>query len=167
MTAVTLQDLISNTMKFDKNRLIYTPDIKVSIKSMIPFLRSKFLFINAIALSGTDPKKKYNLSMAFYKLDFITDLDKPGIKVTYDNSTVVLPPIYKDTTPVRVRCQCHDYYFTWGWWNHNQGASYGPRQKPYVRKTTTYPERNPAEYPGLCKHLLNMVSLLKDEGILK
>ena len=52
-----------------------------------------------------------------------------------------------------VRCDCKDYYFTASYWNFRNGCQWGPPAKPYIRKTTTYPERNPMHIPFMCKHI--------------
>lgn len=48
---------------------------------------------------------------------------------------------------------CKDYYFTGSYWNFRNGCQWGPPAKPYIRKTTTYPERNPQHVPFMCKHI--------------
>lgn len=60
--------------------------------------------------------------------------------------------------PVKVSCSCSSYYFWFIYANAKAGANVGGMNfKKYVRKTPVtdprYPEKNPHNYPGLCKHL--------------
>lgn len=55
---------------------------------------------------------------------------------------------------------CKDFYFTWQWYDKLNSALFGPPFPKYVRKTATYPERNPPHVTGLCKHLLKLVEIL-------
>jgi hypothetical protein len=99
-------------------------------------------------------------TMKDMKAKGILSLTKDSILCVYNNKVweVQKPNMYK--TPCRVRCTCHDFYFTWGWWDYAIGCLAGPRPKPYRRKTSTYPERNPQHIPGLCKHIFNAASLM-------
>jgi len=66
---------------------------------------------------------------------------------------------------VSVRCSCPDFYFTFSYWNWAQGAIFGVRPRPYRRKTTTRPPRNPGKHPGCCKHCLNSFAVLFRSGL--
>lgn len=59
-----------------------------------------------------------------------------------------------DTSTVRVRCSCQDFYFCYSYWNKQNKALAGGLVRPYQRKTTNRPERNPHHIPGVCKHLI-------------
>lgn len=94
------------------------------------------------------------------KVNGVLNLTDKSILCTYKGKVyeVEKPNMYK--TSCRIRCTCHDFYFTFGWWDYNEGALAGPRPKPYRRKTTWWPERNPQHVPGLCKHIYNSAALL-------
>lgn len=62
---------------------------------------------------------------------------------------------------------CSDYYFTFAWWNWLKGVNYAKKPIPYQRKTTTYPERNPEHYLGICKHIKALVEELFELDILE
>ena len=60
---------------------------------------------------------------------------------------------------------CKDYFFTWAYYNMRAGCLYGPAPKPYVRKTTWMPPRNPMGVPGACKHIYNAWNILRNSGL--
>lgn len=60
---------------------------------------------------------------------------------------------------------CADEFFTWALWKYNAGCLFGPKPKPYQRKTQTYPQRNPQHLVGVCKHVTNAWTVLRDSGL--
>lgn len=70
-----------------------------------------------------------------------------------------------------VRCSCEAYYFWFSYANRGAGAAHGARFKPYERKTPPsdprFPPKNPANIPGLCKHLLLVQSALSNSDFFK
>jgi hypothetical protein len=70
-----------------------------------------------------------------------------------------------DSTPIRVRCSCRDYYFTYEWYNKRSGALAGGPHSVYTRKTATRPERNPAHLPGMCKHLIRQIIVMRQHKL--
>lgn len=66
--------------------------------------------------------------------------------------------------PCMIRCSCADFYFTFSYWNWRQGTAFGPKPRRYVRKTRTYPPRNPGHHPGFCKHVYNSLLLMQTMG---
>lgn len=68
--------------------------------------------------------------------------------------------------PVKVRCSCSDYRFTWAFSNKMEGSFTGEKFPVYV-PTGTRPPRNPDNLPGLCKHLIGAFRVLKDIGYLR
>lgn len=73
--------------------------------------------------------------------------------------------------PVMMKCQCRDFMFTWekplaeegGLWPNNRWTKY-QRLTP---KGSGYPERNPKEKMGYCKHVATMLQYLYDSGLLR
>lgn len=66
-----------------------------------------------------------------------------------------------------VNCSCSDYYVRCGWYNYEAGAHLGP--KPVSLKGRNNGDEtvmNIHKSPGLCKHLMVLVSLLLNGGIL-
>ena len=61
---------------------------------------------------------------------------------------------------------CKDFFYTWAWPASKMGhCLYGPPPKPYKRKTTWMPPRNPNNIIGCCKHIVNAWKVLADSGL--
>lgn len=67
---------------------------------------------------------------------------------------------------VRVSCTCSDYYYTISPYNYKAGAHLGPKPTFPSTSNKVKPVRNQQKNPGLCKHLMMMVVLLLNGGIL-
>lgn len=62
---------------------------------------------------------------------------------------------------VRVRCSCPDFYFTFAYWDWEKKVIFGPKPRPYTRKSVNGKPRNPGKFPGFCKHVMNSLLLLQ------
>lgn len=67
--------------------------------------------------------------------------------------------------PVKVRCDCHDFRWRFAYYNKKNDSLYGAEPPPYKR-VTNRPPVNPKKLPGMCKHLLNVVKHMKQNGVL-
>ena len=76
------------------------------------------------------------------------------------------PSAVGDFHPVSVNCDCQEFRFSWAEYNKKQKALIGGKVKPYTRKTTTRPDRNPLHTPGVCKHIFALLKALESEGLL-
>ncbi len=132
---------------------------------MTPVLNSNQLVINALA-QGT---KLYTLTMSIFDVSYSdTKSSEYPLTVTLpDGSYKYAKQIKISNAKAQIRCGCSDFYFTWSHWNKVNKVLAGPRMAPYVRKTTTYPERNPKKVPGSCKHIIDLTLKLKQLKILK
>lgn len=72
-----------------------------------------------------------------------------------DGKDYNIQPIDPNKNTCQVRCNCLDFYYRFATWNFDDGSLYGKKPQPYV-KTTERPPVNPAQAPGLCKHLMKM-----------
>lgn len=112
----------------------------------------QLLVVRGQVVPKTDPSARiYRTSFSFFKVHFNSKRTRQfPIRVeNKDGLLVHAERVREDYHPVRVRCSCKDYYFTWWWWNNQNKSHSGPRLPKYVRKTDTYPERNPLHIPGL------------------
>ena len=72
------------------------------------------------------------------------------------------------TLPVRVRCSCADYYYTFGFYNYKRRCNIGSAPAPYERvggNKDIITIRNPRRLPGLCKHLIFFIDMLMHDSI--
>lgn len=59
---------------------------------------------------------------------------------------------------------CKDEFFTWAYYKYNAKCLYGPKPRPYIRKTTWMPPRNAHGLIGCCKHVHNAWAILRNSG---
>jgi len=131
--------------------------------------REKQLYIQATNRSA-DKTRLYRTTIVF---EGITNSDVPDKNhpIPYSSKGQGIE-LYLKTIMVRdrirTRCQCQDYYFMWEFWNKQNKALVGPH-KTYVRVSppSGRPPVNPAEAPGLCKHLLVLIKKLMADGVIK
>ncbi len=81
-----------------------------------------------------------------------------------------------ETSDIRVWCSCSDYYWTFQFYNvENKVDIYGKYPARYVPKTKkgfeafkkNQPLRNPGRHPGMCKHLMLLLAMLMEKGVVK
>lgn len=101
----------------------------------------------ATIMSQTDPKA-YTAILEFLRVE---DQTIPSIEL-HD---------------VRVRCSCKAFYFYYSYWDKQNQTLSGPNPTPYVRKTTYLPEKNPRHIPGICKHLVRLAIVLRNEKLIQ
>lgn len=72
---------------------------------------------------------------------------------------------------VRVRCSCPMFFFWFAYPNYKNRALSGPPPRKYTpvpasrRKRAPGPPKNPEQRPGVCKHLVRLFIILKDERL--
>lgn len=66
---------------------------------------------------------------------------------------------------VMMRCSCMSYRFRFDKANRDHGAGTGARFRIYHRKTNRKPN-NPLNLPGFCKHALEFVTYLQQQGFI-
>jgi len=104
----------------------------------------------------------------------------------FENSTIFATSdgegynVIEDNIPedsdIRVWCSCSDYYWTFQFYNVENGVDiWGKYPDRYVPKTKkgfeafrkNQPLRNPGRNPGMCKHLMLLLSMLMDRGVVQ
>ena len=81
-----------------------------------------------------------------------------------------------ETSDIRVWCSCSDYYWTFQFYNveHKVDIFDRPPER-YIPKTKrgfeafrkNQPVRNPYRHPGMCKHLVLLLSMLMEKGVVQ
>jgi hypothetical protein len=162
----TLRDLFTSTIKLSANRKNPPTSPKPSLDKIIPFAGTNTCLFQ-ISMNGVTVKARHRVNVFFYGLE-ISRVPKENFIETEDKTGkywIEKPQVY--TTPVLLRCTCPDHFFTWGWWNFYKKALFGPKQKPYIRKTKNWPERNPKKYPGFCKHVFWAIRIMQNSHLWK
>lgn len=155
----TIRDLLIGSAKIGHKGV----QRRVAITSLNPIMRNKQLVVKAISY-GT---KIYELTYIINGIEYVDQPDaNHRLPVYLKHSKFYCSSATMDSK-IQVRCTCADFYYTWWYWNSKNKNLSGPKMKPYIRKTTTYPERNPIHVPGMCKHLIQLTDKLKSQYIIK
>ncbi len=145
-----------------------TQPIQIVRTDFTPYLGTRNLLVRAQARSGTYNNVFYKPMLFFNEIQF--EDESTNENVTFKATTgedVSMLPIDLNDNIVRVRCDCLDFYFRFAPWNFSNDDIYGPKPKPYVRKTNTRPSVNPTRSPGICKHVMKLTHSMRDARMLK
>ena len=170
-----------------------TGPIQIVRTDFTPYLGTRNLLVRGQARSGTYRNVFYKPMLFFNEVQYVQGEQLPGqpqqrqgaegdmgareaevneqqdtvtIKAT-TGEEVTLTPINLRDNIVRVRCDCLDFYFRFAPWDFSNDDIYGPKPKPYVRKTNTRPSVNPTRSPGICKHVMKLTQACQDAGIVR
>jgi hypothetical protein len=161
---------ITTTLEYllgGQDRLGHTPGPmrRTNIVQQTPVPQNKELIIKAESM-GTS---LYQLTMVIHGVEY-SDKLSPKFPLTVSlgqGNYRFCSQIPVNGTKVQCRCSCPDFYFTWWYWDNKNKALAGPAMRPYVRKTASWPVRNPLSTPGVCKHLKSLTKKLIDLRILR
>ncbi|KKM68314.1 hypothetical protein LCGC14_1462130 [marine sediment metagenome] len=145
-----------------------THPVQIVRTDFTPYIGTRNLLVRGQAKSGTYNNVFYKPMLFFNEIKF-EDEDTPqnvSFKVS-GNEDYHMQPIDLSDNIVRVRCDCLDFYFRFSPWDFSNDDLFGPKPKPYVRKTNNYPPVNPTRSPGICKHIMKLVLTLRDARMLK
>jgi hypothetical protein len=160
----SLGKLEKNTKTLPSDRDGNSDRVQVSNIIFIPYLNEKRLLVKAKAKTQ---KNLYNTAISFNNVKFINDEPLNTISfIAVDGEEYNIKPLILNTDNAKVNCTCLDFYYTFSVWNDNDDSLEAGTPKPYVKKTNR-PPRNPPKVPGMCKHLLKMVDVLKAKGLIK
>lgn len=138
----------------------YEPDLEDSEILFIGLVQSRSGLKNPPARNGRPRLIRYKVQILFKNVYFsLYPHTLTPVEISIPGQELYVERFSKRKSEVQVRCECTDYKMTWAYWNDKNAAHYG-NVEPYVRKTTTYPERNPQHVPGYCKHINNFIQLL-------
>lgn len=84
-----------------------------------------------------------------------------------DRQQHTITPINLREQSVKVSCSCLDFHYRFAAWNHEADALSSQPPPPYIRKTQTRPPANPMHAPGMCKHIVKLVDILKRRKLVR
>jgi hypothetical protein len=123
----------------------------------MPFVGMKTLFIKGTVR---------NEDRQYGSVLLIKDVDYTGneLKITAsDGLEYQMKKLSLENSEVLVRCSCPDFSWRFNYYNHLDSSLYGKKRKKYEHKGG--PVANPQQLPGLCKHLIKLISSVHDAGI--
>jgi hypothetical protein len=157
----SLNDIFQSTVTaFPKTqkRQHATDTIKITQLNWMPFEGMKTLFVRALA---QNEGREYNPVILFKKVQF-----NEGVTLTANNGkTYKVKPLSLEENDVLLRCQCGDFHWRGNYADHLDHSLYGKKRKKY-ESLGLRPPVNPNNDPMMCKHLIKMVKILKESGIL-
>lgn len=137
--------------------------VQIVKMQLVPFVKDGQLLVRATATNGG---RTYNPSMVFSGVTFEPEDTDTNVTFTgANNSDYHIQPIDSNTAPVKVRCDCMDFYWRFAMWNYNADSLNDQPPPPYQKKTNR-PPVNPRKAPGLCKHLMKLTDKLEMSDIL-
>ena len=140
-----------------------TMPIKVRRFEIIPFVGMHTLFIKAEA---ANEDRRYNPIILIKDVQYERQIHPGVIEIVgSDNRLYHLHKPSLNDNDVRVRCQCGDFFYRFHHWDHVDHSLYGRDRKKYVALHNPG-SANPNEAAGMCKHLMKMVEVLRNSGIL-
>jgi len=175
----TWQKLANNAYRMNPKsrgpRYPYTPRFEYSSftsgenrgqKVIVPYKATNTLLISLRAW-GVTQSALHNVTMLFSDVEILTENpNSPAyFQLKYKDTMYWIKKLDKTKNPLTSRCSCADEFFTWALWKHQAGCLYGQKPRPYKRKTMTRPPRNPAHIVGICKHVFNAWTYLKNSGM--
>lgn len=88
------------------------------------------------------------------------------------NVYLVMDKNISPDTICKVRCSCASFTFDIAWYNNQHGCLIGDKPLPHPKfmlgdKTSTDTVRNMDKTPGLCKHLMLLMSMLMKDGFIQ
>ena len=134
-----------------------TQSIVINNLRWIPFVGMKTLFIKGTVR---------NEDRQYGPVLLIKDVDYTGneLKITAsDGLEYQMNKLSLENSEVLVRCSCPDFSWRFNYYNHLDSSLYGKKRKKYEHKGG--PAANPKQLPGLCKHLIKLISSVHDAGV--
>jgi len=174
----TIEKLKDSTKKFDKGfRQENSGSVVVTNLSFTPYAGVNRLNVSYETAPRLSEKGRYG-QIQFFGVGLSGESDnKHQIPIVYEKSgkgkgqdtttTWYLDNISASKTLVSVKCSCPDYRFVFSKWNKDNLNAHIGKVRPYKRKTTTRPLKNPKEMPGMCIHLMATIDLLTKQGYIE
>ena len=152
-------DAFPNTTK----RQYATHPVRVSELTWTPFLGVKTLFVRGHVQNES---RTYSPMILFKGVQYTEGLSRGIVELHIDqNERVFLERLSYENTDVLLRCNCKDFHWRFTHWNKVDQSLYGRDRKKYEAKY--HPgSANPTKSPGMCKHLMKMMQVLGESGII-
>jgi hypothetical protein len=158
--------MFSNTELISVTRTPYSSSPQVTLEKFIPYLGMKTLLLQML-MRGVTVSALHLVHIMFLGVEYsrqpVDDPEWVSFQDRMGEGWLKKPSIM--TSDARVRCSCPDFYYTFSYYNWEQGALWGTKARPYKRLTLTRPPRNPLHVVGFCKHGFNAAKSLQARGI--
>lgn len=164
-TALELQRNIEKAFPKTTKRQYATQPVRVISIEYVPYVGVKMIHIKSSTI--TNGRNRYDQAIQFNEVDYNKPDDPNNITImgTDGEPYTLVRPTLRDN-PIKVRCNCLDFYYRMAAWNYTDKSIVGRAPKPYKKKTNR-PPVNPLKLPGMCKHLLKVLEALEGNGFIR
>lgn len=141
-----------------------TDTVRIVELAWTPFLGVKTLFIKGRA---QNEGREYQPMVLFKGVRYHPTKDQRDWVeiVASDGKNYVLEKLKYENTDVLLRCDCPDFRWRFNYYDHLDGSLYGSKRKKYESAGGT--AANPLQLPGMCKHLIKLVTSLDHAGLME
>lgn len=170
----TLKDIFLSSTKLSPSRSNSpNPSPNIRIDKIVPFAGANMCLYQLSMNGVTQAFIRHRVNILVTDINVLREDPKNPNYMSFTDKDGVffIPKVDTKKDTFKIRCSCHDFYFTWGIWNFTKGAIFGNKPRPYKRLTPPppkgYPYRNPKHLMGLCKHVRNSVNTMIKVGWFK
>lgn len=138
-----------------------TDSVKIAQLDWMPYLGMKTLFIRGRAVNEG---RQYKTIILFKNVIYTNEANGDLAFVANDGKQYFIKRLSEENTQVLVRCDCPDFHWRFNYFDYLDDSLHGRKRKKYEGKGG--PPANPAELPGMCKHLMKTAMALKDANLI-
>jgi len=148
-------------------------NINIGQMDIVPYVGTKVLDIKGAAQNTNSQTKGQSTSMHYPKIIFNNvefEEEDTANNISFkakDGNEYHVSPIVLTQNTVRVSCDCLDFKWRFQYYNVTDRSAAIPKApKPYQPTTNKGPV-NPAKVPGVCKHIIALVDVLKKSRLVR
>ena len=174
----TIFGLVKASQDFFDGKNIYTaPTVRIFSVDLIPFIGTNMLIVKSEAMGSEKTSKRWSQVIQFFDMHY-SDTPQKGYLEGIDAKTrekFYFLPLQQKVNRVDCFCSCPDFAWRFSYFVDSRfkalvGQVLG-EIKGYKRKTPPPPEGrpfvNPSSMPGMCKHLIQLVTTMaKNKAII-
>jgi hypothetical protein len=159
-----LQQNIERGFPETRKRQHATNEVVVSNVQYMPYIGMKMLHVKSISASNGH---QYQQALQFMRVAFEPeDTETNATFQASDGEDYHIQPLQLTGHNVKVRCNCLDFHYRFANYNAQDKSLVG-KPPPLYQKKTNRPPVNPGQVPGMCKHLLKLVEMLRRYGVVQ
>jgi len=164
ITETSLEDLHQSAVDAFPNtqkRQHAVNPIKIEEIRWLPYLGVKTLFVKAQA---RNEDRQYSPMVLFKGVKYHKTNAAGRTRLKTEHGTHFFEKLSLEDSDVLLRCQCGDFHWRFNYFDHLDKVLYGSKRKKYEAKYNPG-SANPQKMPGMCKHLMKLMSVLGESGI--
>jgi hypothetical protein len=144
-----------------KKRQFATQPIEISNLYLSPYKGMKTLFMRSLA---QNEGREYSPMILFKNVQYDSKSSK-SLKLKTETGSISIDQLSRDQDVV-LRCNCNDFKWRFNYTDHLDKSLYGRKARKYEAEFNPG-SSNPKKMPGMCKHLIKMVEVLSNSGIIR